>query len=122
MSVRDIAWEAETLNVAGELSQRVHGKTSPSFAREVELRLAVGQDIYGLKYMDIDCIAEAAEEPLDVPAYLLLELQKLQSRGMRDEDFQELRMLALEAMAASVAVHETLLRMKRARDEIVPQS
>ena len=119
MSVRDIAWEAETCAVADELCQRVHGVTPVGFAREIQARLLMGQGIYGEKWLEIDCVAEAILEPPDITSYLLLELQKQRART-RDEDWQEMRMLALEAMAAAGAAWEALHRFKRLRDEVVP--
>ena len=102
---------------ADELCQRVHGVTPVGFAREVHARMTVGQAIYGEKYMTVDNAAEAILEPPDITAYLLLELQK-QRDGTRDEDWQEMRMLALEAMAAAGAAWEALHRFKRLRDEV----
>lgn len=123
MSVRDIAWEAETCAVADELCQRVHGVTPVGFAREIQARLLMGQGMYGEKYMEpqFDNAAEAILEPPDVACYLLLELQKQRAR-VRDEEWQEMRMLALEAMAAAGAAWEALHRFKRLRDEVAPQS
>jgi hypothetical protein len=127
MSARDREWEAQMCRDADELCQRVHGVTPVGFAREVHARLLMGQAIYGTaaadggpKYMEIDCAAEAILEPPDITSYLLLELQKQRS-GTRDEEWQELRMLALEAMAAAGAAWEALHRFRRLRDTVVPQ-
>jgi hypothetical protein len=115
---RDRDFETETLKVAGELCERVHGKQPLHYARVVVARLEQGEQEYGHAYLDRDNIAEACEESPDIGAYLLLELQRLRPL-LRDEDWQDLRMLALDAMAGAAAVHESMLRLQRLRDEVL---
>jgi hypothetical protein len=119
--MRDPQFEQDTLATAQELCLRVHSSQSPAFAREVLGRLALGAETYGEDgYLDPDRdnIGEAAEEAPDVAGYLMLELQRLRPILLA-EDWMDLRMEVLGAMATAARLDTEVRAIRRDRDEFL---
>lgn len=115
---RDPALANELLAIAEELCERAYGGRPVHYAHDVHARLAFGDERFGDEYLTRDDnLAEALEETPDAIIYMLLELDKLRGT-IRDEDWQELRMDTLAAMALGAAFHEAIARLRHKRNEL----
>jgi hypothetical protein len=96
----------------------VRGPLADDFRRRVEQRLAKGAREYGPdNYLepDVDNLREAAEEPLDVLGWIILELQRLyldEAQGMPARTAETIRG---ELVQACVEVIQPWIRIHRAR-------
>ena len=119
-AARDRVFEGETLALAAELCERVHSVSPHSFARTVLGRLEKGELDYGAAWAarpERQLLAEAGEEPSDASAWLLLYLQRLRE-VLPDGEFQDARMIALDAMAYCAAADDALRRLGQLADEL----
>jgi hypothetical protein len=113
---RDLRWEGETIAFALELCQRAYGITPASYAAAVQRRLADGELEHGDAWSRRppgENLAEALQEPPDAASWTLLELQ-LRRPEMDEDRWQEVRMLAVRAIATAAAAHEQLQDVVRA--------
>jgi hypothetical protein len=96
----------------------VRGPLADDFRRRVEARLAKGAREYGAdNYLepDTDNLREAAEEPLDVLGWIVLELQRLyrdEQEGMPARTAETIRG---ELVQACIEVVQPWIRIHRAR-------
>lgn len=119
---RDPAFESALLAEVAELCERQHGIRAVHYGRDVQARMAYGEERFGNTFLDRDNLAEALEESPDAGVYGLLELQRLKSR-LREQEWMELRMEVIGALVDLAAAHERIrhVRHKVAELNHLPQ-
>lgn len=118
-TTRDLQFEQEMLDTAIELCHRVYGRLPTAYTREVQSRLALGAERYGDgDYLLKDNLQEATQESPDFAAYHLLELQRVRPL-MSEDEFEEMKMLVLDAMAHTAAAHLLSVEVSRLRHDIL---
>lgn len=117
--MRDQNEEAKLLEEAAILCQRVYGESSGAFARLVFERFKKGAEEYGeSRFLTVDCLVEALEEPADAAAWGMLDLQRV-SPGLGESERAELRQFTLGVLAAAINLDAAIRRLRATRDDLL---
>lgn len=111
---RDRGLEDAVLSLTTELCERVHSVKPVTFTGRVLARLEKGEQDYEGTWQERpegELVVEAADEPADAAAWLLLYLQRLKDR-LDTPAFLECQMVALDAMAYFAAGDDALNRLR----------
>ena len=110
---RDHDLERELLDVAF----RDAGAEARPFMRLVSEGLKSGDNLYGLRFLGRDNLAEGQEEATDGGCYAILELERLREQ-VGDDDWQHLKMHAIACLLAAYNLHLAVGRFAAVRDGV----
>jgi uncharacterized protein with von Willebrand factor type A (vWA) domain len=112
----------EFLTTVIDVAEKVGGTRHAGYIREVMERLRFGAVRFGANaYLDRDNLDEVLNEVRDVGAYVVLELDRLETMMERDEDWQEMRMCAMKVCMHAALADLEAHRFRRMRDELVTE-
>lgn len=111
---RDRPWEAETLRFALDCCRKRYGTEPVGFERDVREKMARGEAEHRGKWRDPSCdlLAEVYDEPKDIPGHLLLWMTR-ERAGWSQDEFDQVFMLACDAMAEAADIAVKLARLRR---------
>lgn len=113
---RDRAFEDRFLADVEHVATIGGGHQAAHFTRLVRERLALGDRLYGDRYLTRDGMGEALEEPCDAIAWALLELQRRRAIGTPPEQLEAARAEIVGAAAQLAAGDASLRRAQRILD------
>lgn len=117
MSGRSAKLERGLLGIVTRRAERLIGLECEPFIRRVELRLRMGERLYGDRVDDRrDLLGEAMQEPLDVAGWGLLALQR--DRDMPAEARDDVLRAIVLAAACDAYLRRAARRLREERREL----